>query len=420
MDYTDNNFEVSLTNNYLIEMWSLKRLPFEPKGWLVEMRDSLREHLKNLHKVNGAILYAAYQSDQIEYFDVENVLFYNVGSSAFSHLNIDGLVFERQFKKPPKNYSLTDKQYNHYQSYCLTNKMPDSLFWKEKDLLAKWQSVPIPILKVENKPHDIWYKMKNSSIEVIKDDSPLEYGIEININAPISSNVHITSVMKPLLDGIISVFNYHNGYEIDEVSIRLSKVLNEDKVNIKKLLLEKNSTIFGSRNLLQPYRKNFKWNPMDDNLYFVKIVINSNNKDNKWTHSGRLFSLERKETYNETSQTKIIINKDKNLKRHQLMPEEKVDKPINNISYPDIKENKNITEYEAIIEAFNDLGGIRTISEIKNWVTEKYTRHWKDISTTMADMVAVAKGGNKSSTLPDKKRVLERVSRGKYKMIDER
>lgn len=57
-----------------ISMLSLKRLPFEPKGWLVEMRDSLREHLKKLHKVNGNILYAAYQLDQIEYFDVENFI----------------------------------------------------------------------------------------------------------------------------------------------------------------------------------------------------------------------------------------------------------------------------------------------------------------------------------------------------------
>ncbi|RXI96295.1 hypothetical protein DS745_21430 [Anaerobacillus alkaliphilus] len=78
-----------------------------------------------------------------------------------------------------------------------------------------------------------------------------------------------------------------------------------------------------------------------------------------------------------------------------------------------------ITQCEAIIEAFKELGGVQTHQEIANWVNKKYGPKWKDFSTPLADMVPVAKGGNKSSTVPDYFRVLERVERGKYRLLND-
>jgi hypothetical protein len=55
---------------------------------------------------------------------------------------------------------------------------------------------------------------------------------------------------------------------------------------------------------------------------------------------------------------------------------------------------------EAIIAAFETLGGERTIKEIKDWVYVRYGDRWKDIATSMADMVPVSQGGNESSRIP--------------------
>ncbi|RKY52475.1 MAG: hypothetical protein DRP89_07635 [Candidatus Neomarinimicrobiota bacterium] len=76
-------------------------------------------------------------------------------------------------------------------------------------------------------------------------------------------------------------------------------------------------------------------------------------------------------------------------------------------------------QYEAIIEAFEVLGGVRTIEEIKNWVSRKYENRWKDFGTAMADMVPLSLGGNHSSSAPDRLRVLERVSKGKYSLLSQ-
>ncbi|MHC9538582.1 MAG: hypothetical protein AB9903_03600 [Vulcanimicrobiota bacterium] len=78
---------------------------------------------------------------------------------------------------------------------------------------------------------------------------------------------------------------------------------------------------------------------------------------------------------------------------------------------------QKITQCEAIIEAFKNLGGVRDIEEITEWVNEKYGECWKDFGTSMADMVAQSHGGNSSSTLREELRILERVNLGKYRII---
>jgi hypothetical protein len=74
---------------------------------------------------------------------------------------------------------------------------------------------------------------------------------------------------------------------------------------------------------------------------------------------------------------------------------------------------------DRIIEAFQDLNGDRSISEIENWVTKKYGARWKrnSFSTSMADMVSKRFGGNSSSGVQSRKRVLRRVRPGVYCLI---
>lgn len=78
------------------------------------------------------------------------------------------------------------------------------------------------------------------------------------------------------------------------------------------------------------------------------------------------------------------------------------------------------THHEAIIKAFKELGGERTIREICDWVRGKYGDKWKDFGIRMADMVPQEMGGNPTSTVKEEFRILRRVSRGKYSLIVEK
>lgn len=83
-------YHINPPNDHILEVCVTKRLPFEPKGWHLELRNTIKSHLKKL-RGDGVILQAIYKSIDPAFFDVEKVLFYNVGTSAFSHVLIKTL-----------------------------------------------------------------------------------------------------------------------------------------------------------------------------------------------------------------------------------------------------------------------------------------------------------------------------------------
>jgi len=124
-----------------VELWSKKRLPFGPKGWLRTMRDELKDTLKTVRSVDESILYAFYSSSKMENFDVENVLFYNIGASSYKHLCERGISFERRFISPPKLNPATHNM-EHYQCYCFgDNAINPESYWQKDKTLAIWKSI---------------------------------------------------------------------------------------------------------------------------------------------------------------------------------------------------------------------------------------------------------------------------------------
>jgi hypothetical protein len=72
---------------------------------------------------------------------------------------------------------------------------------------------------------------------------------------------------------------------------------------------------------------------------------------------------------------------------------------------------------EAIIWALVDLGGEGSIQEVREWLDENYPNTWKDTGTALTDMVPESHGGNSSSAVKEDYRVLERVGRGRYRIL---
>jgi len=78
-----------------VEACSSSRLAFEPKGWQLDYRAELRQALRALKPVSGHVLVAELLTDDDHFFDVENVLLYNVGTSNVRPVTVDGLAFRR-------------------------------------------------------------------------------------------------------------------------------------------------------------------------------------------------------------------------------------------------------------------------------------------------------------------------------------
>ena len=85
-------------NDSSVTAWSTKRIPFEPKDWLLVFQKQLKSNISELSPVDGRVLYAAYRSPIRGYADVENLLIYNVLGDTSNAVTRNGLVFERFYE----------------------------------------------------------------------------------------------------------------------------------------------------------------------------------------------------------------------------------------------------------------------------------------------------------------------------------
>lgn len=240
------------------ELHSDIRLPFEPKGEAVALREEIRRNVKLLKPSEYNHLSARLITSEKAFFDVENVLFYNVGSGAFSHLQLDEISFSLE--------SDSNNQSNKYTySYELTSE--ETTVEIHNTILEF--SFDIDKFRSDMNPLDYWHAFNQGNIKISKLSNPKEFGLSIVIDFP-EKYRNITALIKPLIDGLISSFHYQNS--ADQVVLNYiakKKHISEDVVISQ--LSRKDYAFLGERNLISSYRNGVKWNPEDEKCTKVSI-----------------------------------------------------------------------------------------------------------------------------------------------------
>lgn len=145
-----------------VEVWSSVRLPFEPKGWLLDLRNDIRSAVKGIHGSDESVLHAQYVSAWEDFCDVENVLLYNVGPATFNHLCSRGLCFERGFAVPPSRED--SDAMPHYHRYALAGLDDEPRYWVKGIRLAEWAGVACPPPRNDGKPHTFWHAVAKGAV----------------------------------------------------------------------------------------------------------------------------------------------------------------------------------------------------------------------------------------------------------------
>ena len=279
-----------------VEAWSAERLPFEPKGWKLQFRNDVREALRKLSFVPDSNLVALYLSPVTGYCDVENIVFYNVGSASFAHLQCKGIRFERVFSQPPMPPSNIVDGAKHYLSYTLTDRERGFTYWEPIHLLAKWEHLPCGMLTSSSKVASVWHWFKlgigAGRVQRLVRSEVIEanLGLKVTIHVPKSTSLNLTSVIKPIFDGIVAAFSRHDG-SMNLVTKRLAAALGIDQKELTCLLESETMAILGARRLVWPRGSDVQWNPNDDLLVASELSLVDCVSEGEWELSGELFEV---------------------------------------------------------------------------------------------------------------------------------
>lgn len=227
-----------------VRAWSVRRLPFEPRGWLCEYREALRHELRALGPVDGARLRAVYASPDREFADVENVLLYNVGSANYRHLVAGGLEASR----------VRSTSARHEVTYELTT-----------DALPVFDGPPVAAVEIPELPRQrdkpaAWWAAAGEGLRVLGDPIESDFVTAVTVR---TSLTQAASWLKPMLDGVISALHVHDGSH--EPRIRQTLVDVGDPEMLWARLNRADTNLLGApRRLVRPHGTRVAWNPADE------------------------------------------------------------------------------------------------------------------------------------------------------------
>lgn len=278
-----SNHYVVYGNETFVEIWSNHLLPFEPTGLLKELRIEIQNKIKLLKSTFNKSLYSKFVSSKRDKVDLDNILFYNVVYSAFSHLFLDSIVMERSYLKPKP--APDGNNYDYYQYYG-TEKL--EFEHKRKKTLGTFSSLPITNFSSETKVDKIWYSIKKGKTMHYEKNYNQTFGINISIT---SSNLKLVSEvgMKRIIDASIASFQAHIGDD-SEMFRRLAQNLSINQNEAKQLLCDESHAVLGKGSLLASYRNGIKWNPNDDLAVFISLNLKHGQESN-FAISGEIFSI---------------------------------------------------------------------------------------------------------------------------------
>ena len=252
-----------------VEVFADKRLPFEPEGWLRDLRSCLRLSLGSLKAERNQLLYATYSSADAGRADAENILFYNVGTSCFKGASRFGLLFERRFEAPPRAPS--GKARGHYYRYSLMEQAANAEFWESGPAFVAWESA----LSVLNDPCIVWYEVRSHLIGSAVVGVPFHgpFGLDIELRVKGQPHMNLASLVKPLLDGIISALHSYEGPPPMRVVERLAQRLQSGEEDIFRFLAGKAAAVLGERRLVVARGDGVQWNPADDRCHVCRLRV---------------------------------------------------------------------------------------------------------------------------------------------------
>ncbi|WP_434115285.1 hypothetical protein [Paraburkholderia caffeinilytica] len=243
----------------VIEMWTTRRLPYIDRQTTGERAavERLRHSLRLLPDDQSTILSARYTSSHDGSFDVENVLAYNVGMSAFRGAARRGMIFERVRATPPAAPS--GSLYDHHHAYKLIPAPP-------RPIDGTTITFDLPsICNVDN----VWWAVTSSP--------PITYAaitgrFSLHVEVGLTGRASLPGTLKKLLDGIVAGLQADPDPDAEAVRCLSQRMSLSGNLVAGHLTAPANAVLGLRPRLLFARRSSVQWNPGDDKCESVTVV----------------------------------------------------------------------------------------------------------------------------------------------------
>jgi hypothetical protein len=272
------------------EIWSATRLPYEPKGWLVDLRACVSGLVSGLVAEPGHVLHAVYRSNATDSVDTENVLFYNVGLGAFRRATPFGLRFERVHGAcPPASDAAA---YAHHCRYAIAPASAPFHHWRAGTAIARWEGVRLPPLHEMSPCAPNWLAMRRHGVEsaaALPHGRP--FGLRVVVRPGAGGAAYAAGFVKPLLDGVVAALHRHDGRDLALLAERLAAQLGAPAAEVAELLASDGPSPLGTRRLIWGRAQGVQWNPGDDACVAAEVLVAERSAGGEWSCSGEVFTV---------------------------------------------------------------------------------------------------------------------------------
>lgn len=262
----------------------------DKRGQIAEFKSNLRTAAAMMRPQDQEVLFAQYAEDgeQSRLFDLENMLFYNIGPAAFASCAVRGISFSALPDKAALCRQNGLRERKHVYSYrCLPLSEAEACF-DALPLMAEWTDVPLDHREAGT-PAKYWKAIRCARDKVTVFDyaeSPITSCFALRIALCLPKEVRLASTVKPLIDGVVCAFHGEDA--------RCLACLTDFCVRqcCEKLAVPNQfPAVLGKREFIHPYRdgRSVLWDPADDLCRLALITVSYGTEDSLF--SGEIYKL---------------------------------------------------------------------------------------------------------------------------------
>lgn len=276
----------------VLEAWCSRQLDLQSKAPDVRglLRAALKAELPALRGNTGDVLYATFIAPGLlPNSDVENVLLGNVDAfgGAFAHVAASGVVFEFWPENPSAASGAPPLEC--CSIYELDEAARPSLRWREGDVLASWDHVPVRSLQTATRSPAVWWELRHGPATVaIPKSKPHRFAVHLVLHVPAGQTVNAAGKVKVAVDAAVLALTSADGTCPAKGLAVFAAAVGQPVSQVRAVLEDRSRAVFG---VSRAVTAGGNADPPDAGCFRGSLMVRADGAGS-WELSGRVVALE--------------------------------------------------------------------------------------------------------------------------------